>query len=711
MGQIKNKKKYPLITPRDKDFLVATQESTGKTRSISVGDLSQYVIDKVPSGGIEPPITKIKFKEDILPIVDKTVEIPSDLSDFNDKNGIIPDVSKFQTEEQVDNKIHDYSIKDVKTIADLRLLEGKEGQEVRLLGYYEVGDKPPLLYKWVSGVGEDDGGSVIVGTGGYWSALFVDGALLQDFGVFSGFHDYTKLNNIMKIINDKGLDINIHYLDIEVDGSRQNIWFEAGFMPPSNSTLNIVKSTFKQKTTNSPHYSIFSIINKKRVTINGDIVVYGDKDTHTGTSGEWGYGFVIFDSDEIKTNDIYAYDMWGDGVNVDGQNGLISNNAIKLGDIYVDGCRRQGLTISSCNIMKVGKLFASNIQGTAPMAGLDVEPNIYQRVTDLEVGDVHLKNCKDLGIAIASIQKDSIIDKVKIGDIYVTGTDTKDVVSVYGRNENLEGVAIVDNIKIGDVYMDNCKARILSTFNNVGNVVIGDLNITQDIIDKQLIYSLTTKTLKVGNVNINASFDNINENIFQLSSVKYFSIKSFNIKKIQSCKNIFRSGNSRNIYLNEFNIPDNNIFRVFSCEYGGNINIFNSNLNINDPSLDLMEIININGIKLYRNNIKSNSRHLVFSWGSSATEITQDCFIIDNIIDGNFTTLWRMNNNNQERIIVKDNLVKATYTNMTNTVKDSCYIIDNLGKSKMYQGTLSNSTPTTQELATSLINSKQLKVG
>lgn len=92
--------------------------------------------------------------------------------------------------------IYKYGFRDVGTISELRNIEGKEGQTIRLLGYYETGDKPELLYKWVNGVGEDDGGSVIVSDGGYWSACFVDSVDVRDFGAIGdGIFDNTNIIN------------------------------------------------------------------------------------------------------------------------------------------------------------------------------------------------------------------------------------------------------------------------------------------------------------------------------------------------------------------------------------------------------------------------------------------------------------------------------------------------------------------------------------
>ena len=78
--------------------------------------------------------------------------------------------------------VFDYTNQTINTIADLRLFNGKEGQIITLLGYYEAGDKEPLNYKWTSEQGIDDGGSVINTEVGSWIAIFGAEVNLSDFG-------------------------------------------------------------------------------------------------------------------------------------------------------------------------------------------------------------------------------------------------------------------------------------------------------------------------------------------------------------------------------------------------------------------------------------------------------------------------------------------------------------------------------------------------
>lgn len=57
----------------------------------------------------------------------------------------------------------------IKSVSELRNTVGQnEGEPIMLLGYYESGDKDPLIYKWTTAQGVDDGGSIINATGGSW---------------------------------------------------------------------------------------------------------------------------------------------------------------------------------------------------------------------------------------------------------------------------------------------------------------------------------------------------------------------------------------------------------------------------------------------------------------------------------------------------------------------------------------------------------------
>lgn len=243
MAKINNKNKYKITPVTAEDLLLGTQLATGKTSNFQVENLvgivqeridedsiqnvefrgedlpiidgtvvlpsklSQFENDLDPSGE-GGKIDNVSFKGEDLPVVDKRVELPSDLSEFTDNSSIIPDTSTFVDETQVQEKIEDWSIKNIETIAKLKQEVGKEGQKVRLLGYYSAGDKPELLYEWKTGLGEDDGGSVINSTGGRWEALFGDSVVnISHYGVTKQNKEiYEKMRIITQ--KHKGVEFN-----------------------------------------------------------------------------------------------------------------------------------------------------------------------------------------------------------------------------------------------------------------------------------------------------------------------------------------------------------------------------------------------------------------------------------------------------------------------------------------------------------------------
>lgn len=80
--------------------------------------------------------------------------------------------------------VFDFTTKKVNTIADLRLLEGVEGQIITLLGYYEAGDKPIVTYYYSSEELEDNGGSVISSAFGSWLLVENQQIDVRHFGAF-----------------------------------------------------------------------------------------------------------------------------------------------------------------------------------------------------------------------------------------------------------------------------------------------------------------------------------------------------------------------------------------------------------------------------------------------------------------------------------------------------------------------------------------------
>jgi hypothetical protein len=126
-------------------------------------------------------------------------------------------------------------------------------------------------------------------------------------------------------------------------------------------------------------------------SVTGGAIV-GDVGSHTGTTGEWGHGLDIQDgAHRFRVQGTYISKCWGDGIIIcDTQSSF--NNGTKPADVSIidvvsDSNRRQGMSIVSALRPRVLGGSFMNTSGTAPEAGIDVEPNpgSQQDVIDFSV--------------------------------------------------------------------------------------------------------------------------------------------------------------------------------------------------------------------------------------------------------------------------------------------------------------------------------------
>ena len=145
---------------------------------------------------------------------------------------------------------------------------------------------------------------------------------------------------------------------------------------PKNDSLIIFhpKAVFKAITNNQPAYAIINLQSVSNITLTGPNLV-GDNDTHAGVTGEFGMGLYIRDSHNIHIQRPNISKCWGDGVYI-GQVGSVGAcTNITIDSPVIDGCRRQGISIISADGLTINNPVITNIAGTPPSAGIDIEPN------------------------------------------------------------------------------------------------------------------------------------------------------------------------------------------------------------------------------------------------------------------------------------------------------------------------------------------------
>ncbi|MBO9150825.1 right-handed parallel beta-helix repeat-containing protein [Chitinophaga sp. GCM10012297] len=169
--------------------------------------------------------------------------------------------------------------------------------------------------------------------------------------------------------------------------------------------------------TSSTRYHAILVEFVDNVSIFGGKIV-GDRDIHTGTTGEWGMGIAIYGSTNVKVNRTSIANCWGDGIVVGARknNGVttVSRDVTILRAISSNN-RRQALTIGGVNGLEVDSCVFTYTAGTAPQDGIDIEPD-----SDT-AQNVYIRNCEiahNIGNGVEMNAKPST--SAKIRNIFVT---------------------------------------------------------------------------------------------------------------------------------------------------------------------------------------------------------------------------------------------------------------------------------------------------
>ena len=123
------------------------------------------------------------------------------------------------------------------------------------------------------------------------------------------------------------------------------------------------------------------------VEITGGSIV-GERVKHKGTSGEWGMGVDILASAKVYVHDLNVSNCWGDGIYIGaiGPSGsAVSSTDVTVKNVVSTGNRRQGLSMGPVQRVYVVNSTFTNTNGTAPQAGIDIEPSTQGASRDIRI--------------------------------------------------------------------------------------------------------------------------------------------------------------------------------------------------------------------------------------------------------------------------------------------------------------------------------------
>ena len=210
------------------------------------------------------------------------------------------------------------------------------------------------------------------------------------------------------------------------------------------------------------------------------------------TSGEWRHCLNLKGVSNINIKNVYCYGAGGDGIYIGANgDGKYSKN-VNFDNINIDKCRRQGISIVSVSRCYINNAYISNIKGTPPAFGIDIEPNNpLDKIEGVVLSNINTFNCDGGGIAFC-------LDKISHSEGYTDNVDN--VIDVKINNYNSDG----DFYGIS-LYPNNYKVN--------GNIELNDLKIInsrQNGIYSCEWYTSLTPTVKINNLLIqNCNTSNI----------------------------------------------------------------------------------------------------------------------------------------------------------------------------------------------------------
>lgn len=146
--------------------------------------------------------------------------------------------------------------------------------------------------------------------------------------------------------------------------------------------------------------AIFKISGASNVTLYNPVII-GDRDTHIGTTGEWGMGIGLYGATDVTIYNAKISNCWGDGIYIGQTGGQVNCKNIVIKDAYLNRNRRDGISIIGVDSLLLDNVYAANTDGTLPMTGINIEPNnSYSEIKKVHINNARTENNGKNGIQV-----------------------------------------------------------------------------------------------------------------------------------------------------------------------------------------------------------------------------------------------------------------------------------------------------------------------
>lgn len=370
--------------------------------------------------------------------------------------------------------------------------------------------------------------------------------------------EYASNNNINNIKLEEG-----KYL-INGEGDRNT---RKGIVLASNINLDLNNSTIIHETNGSIRYSIFALYNIENVSISNGIII-GDRYTHDyetiDSTHEWGFGVEIQGSNNINIYNLDISEMAGDGIVVSGYTGNGNEKAssnVSINNNTISKCRRQGISVTNANNVKIYDNEIYKISGAYPGALIDLEPdNLTQLVKNVEIYNNKLQN----GNRLNSVQIMVYVENIDIHDNEINGNFV-----MYGSK---------DKVKISNNIINNASLLFTIPENRANNPnLMNKIEMTKNTITSSTFMITNVNDILIDGNHIARTDTHITSSNVAISNNIYTSLQEN--KFIHKCTTKDGDGKTYNLYLYNNTLPENAIDVILESDL---INIYSDYESINE---------------------------------------------------------------------------------------------------------------------------------
>lgn len=175
-----------------------------------------------------------------------------------------------------------------------------------------------------------------------------------------------------------------------------------GVVIPSNRTVTFQQNSMLIVLPNDqPKYQALLVSNVRNVKIINPNL-RGERYQHMNSKGEWGMGINILSSSNVTIINPNIKNFWGDGIYI-GRTGKHRSycSKVNISGGVLDNNRRNGISIISGKDITIKNIVIKNTNGTNPMAGIDLEPNLSDEfLYNINLNNIQTVNNKVDGIKV-----------------------------------------------------------------------------------------------------------------------------------------------------------------------------------------------------------------------------------------------------------------------------------------------------------------------